>query len=156
MDSGLTYGASSQFDQRQHRGPFLISTYTRNESTEKAIDMALEILKALHEQGVTDAELQSVKTYMKGQFPPTIETSDRLASSIARLEFYGLDKSDVDSYYAKVDAVDLETARRIIRQHFPLENLALVLVGKASDIRQIASKYSNTTLDLKSVAQPGF
>ena len=156
VDSGLTYGASSQFDQRNQRGPFLVSTYTRNESTGKAIDMALEILKTLHERGVTDAELQSVKTYMKGQFPPTIETSDRLASTIARLEFYGLDHTDVDGYYAKVDAVDLDVARRIIRQHFPLENLILVLVGKASEIKETAARYSNTALEIKSVSQPGF
>jgi predicted Zn-dependent peptidase len=117
--------------------------------------MTLALLKTLHETGVTEAELQSVKAYLKGQFPPTIETSDRLASTIARLEFYGLDKSDIDDYYAKIDAVNLEVARRIVREHFPLENPVMVFVGKGSEIRQIASRYS-PTLDVKSTADPGF
>ncbi|MDQ3012983.1 MAG: insulinase family protein, partial [Acidobacteriota bacterium] len=48
VSSGLTYGARSSFDERKARGPFVISTYTRNETTEKAIDLTLEILKRLH------------------------------------------------------------------------------------------------------------
>lgn len=155
VDSGLTYGARSAFDQRKAAGPFLISTYTRNEATEQAMDMTLKILAALHEKGITEAELKSVKEYMKGQFPPTIETSDQLASTIARLEFYGLDESDVNSYFAKIDAVTLADTRRIVKQYFPLDNLTFVLIGKASEIQPIVKKYA-PVLDTKVITQPGF
>ena len=33
IQSGLTYGARSSFDERRAKGPFVISTYTRNEKT---------------------------------------------------------------------------------------------------------------------------
>ena len=92
--------------------------------------MALQILKSLHEKGVTEAELQSVKTYLKGQFPPTIETSDRLATTIARLEFYGLDKSDIDTYYAKVDAVDLQLPGASSRSTFHRRTWSLSWSGE--------------------------
>jgi predicted Zn-dependent peptidase len=54
VDSGLTYGARSQFEQRKTAGPFLISTYTRNSSTEQAMDLTLKLLSSLHQDGITE------------------------------------------------------------------------------------------------------
>ena len=47
VESGLTYGAMSVFSKDKDPGPFAIYSFTRNESTEKAIDMALDVLKKL-------------------------------------------------------------------------------------------------------------
>lgn len=155
VSSGLTYGARSSFDQRKAAGPFAISTYTRNATTEKAIDMALDILKRLHEKGITEEDLNSAKNYIKGQYPPRIETTDQQANLMAQLEFYGLDERDINEYYAKIDSMTLADAQRIIKQYFPLENLVFVLVGKASEIESVAKKYA-TKFDTKSINQPGF
>jgi zinc protease len=155
ISSGLTYGARSSFEQRKTRGPFAISTYTRNETTEKAIDLTLEILNKLHAQGISEKDLQSAKNYIKGQFPPTIETSDQLANLIATLEFYGLDERDINDYYKQIDAMTLADAQRVIKQYFPLDNLVFVLIGKASEIERVAKKYA-PKLETKSISQPGF
>ncbi|MGH9790432.1 MAG: M16 family metallopeptidase, partial [Candidatus Acidiferrales bacterium] len=104
IESGLTYGAGSFFDQRQVSGPFAINSYTQNETTEKAIDMALDILKRLHAEGVSETQLTSAKNYIKGQFPPDIETSDQLANLLVDLELRGLDEREINEFYAKVDA----------------------------------------------------
>ncbi len=155
INSGLTYGARSTFDERKVAGPFTIFSYTRNETTEKAIDMALDVLKRLHEKGITEEELKSAKNYIKGQFPPRIETTDQLASRIAALEFYGLDESDINNFYAKIDSMTLTDAQRIIKQYFPADNLVFVLIGKASEIQPIVKKYA-TKMDAKSISDPGF
>jgi predicted Zn-dependent peptidase len=155
IQSGLTYGARSSFTQRRAAGPFAISTFTPNATTEKAMDMTLDVLKRLHEKGVTEEELKSAKSYLKGQFPPTIETSDQLAALLTQLEFYGLDESDVNNYYAKIDSMTINDATRVIKQYFPMDNLVFVLIGKASDIQEVAKKYA-PKLDTKSINQPGF
>jgi zinc protease len=155
IKTGLTYGARSSFTQRKARGPFAISTYTRNATTERAIDLTLDILKRLHEKGITEDELKSAKSYLKGQFPPSIETTDQLAALIAQLEFYGLNESDINNYYAKVDSMTMADADRVIKQYFPLDNLVFVLVGKAEEIRTLARKYA-PKLDTKAISQPGF
>jgi predicted Zn-dependent peptidase len=155
IKTGLTYGAGSFFDERRARGPFVISTYTKNETTERAIDMTLDILKRLHEKGITEEELKSAKTYIKGQYPPEIETADQLASLIAQLEFFGLDEREVNDLYAKIDAMTLADAKKIIDQYYPKENLVFVLIGKASEIQSIARKYA-PKVDTKSISEPGF
>jgi len=155
IKSGLSYGARSSFTERKVRGPFLISTYTRNETTEKAIDLTLDVMKRLREKGITEEELKSAKTYIKGQFPPTIETNDQLAGTLTQLELYGLDENEVNGLYARIDSMTMADAQRVIKQYFPLDDLVFVLIGKAEEIKKVAQKYAQK-LDSKSINQPGF
>ncbi len=155
IKSGLTYGASSSFFRRKAPGPFAISTYTANKNTEKAIDLTLEVVKRLQEKGITEEELQSAKSYIKGQYPPRIETSDALAGLLTQLELYGLDENEVNNYYARIDAMDMATAKRVIKQYFLSDDLVFVLVGKASEIEPVAKKYA-PQVDRKSISDPGF
>jgi predicted Zn-dependent peptidase len=155
INSGLTYGARSVFSECKAPGPFYISSFTANPTTEKALDLTLEVLGRLHERGITDDELQSVKTYIKGQFPPSIETTDQLAGRIAELEFYGLDEREINDYYAKIDALTVADARNIIKKYYPLEDLSFVIIGKADEIRSVIKKYA-PKMDTKKIVDPGF
>ncbi|MEW6126291.1 MAG: pitrilysin family protein [Acidobacteriota bacterium] len=155
IQTGLTYGARSNFEERKAKGAFIISTYTRNEKTEEAIDRTLNILKRLHEKGITEEELKSAKTYIKGLFPTSIETTDQLAAAIAQLEFFGLTEADINGLYAKIDAMTMQDAQRIIKEYYPLDNLVFVLIGKASEIEKVAQKYA-PKFDKKSINQSGF
>jgi predicted Zn-dependent peptidase len=155
IKTGLTYGARSSFDEHKSRGPFVISTYTRTATTEKAMDLTLEVIRRLHEKGITQEELDLAKSYIKGQFPPTIETSRQLASQLAQLEFYGLDEREINQLYPKIDAMTLADAQRVIRQYFPLDNLVFVVIGKASEIGPVVRKYAPEVKTL-SITEAGF
>ena len=155
VESGYTYGASSFFDARKTPGLFVIYSFTKNETTVQAIDLALQILDKLHKQGVTPEQLQSAKSYIKGQFPPNIETSKQLAQIIATNEFYGLTDDDINELEARVDAVTPEIAKRVIDKHFPAENIVFVLIGKSSAIRSAVEKYANKR-DSREITDPGF
>ena len=155
IKTGLTYGARSSFSLNQQPGPFVISTYTQTATTEKAIDLALDILKRLHEKGITDEELKSAKNYIKGQFPTSVETTDQLARTLMLNQFYGLGDGEINDYYAKIDAMTLADAQRVIKQYYPLDNLVFVLVGDAAKIREVAKKYA-TKMDTKAITDAGF
>jgi len=155
VESGLTYGASSFFSPEKEPGPFAMFSFTRNETTEKAIDLMLEVLKKLHTEGVSAEELASAKSYMKGQFPPSIETSGQLAGVIARFEFYGQTDDEVNEREKRIDAVTPEIAKLMIAKHFPLDDLTFVLVGKAAEIGPVVKKYAEKQ-DAKEIAAPGF
>lgn len=155
IKSGLTYGAGSAFVQSKAKGPFYVNSYTSNANTEKALDLTLDVLTRLHEKGITDDDLNSAKAYLKGQFPPDIETSDQLAATIAELVFNGLDEREINTYYAKIDAATMADVNRVIKQYFPLDNLVFVLIGKASDIEGVAKKYA-PVVDRKSISAAGF
>jgi len=155
VESGLTYGATSAFDPRKAPGPFGIYSYTKNETTAQAIDMALQVLQKLHKQGITADELASAKSYIKGQFPPSIETSKQLAQIIAINEFYGLDDREINDLEARLDAVTPAIAQQVIQKHFPSENLVFTLIGKSSDISTAVQKFAEKR-DARIISEPGF
>jgi zinc protease len=146
IKSGLTYGARSAFDRLAQPGAFSITSFTATESTVQALDLALATLDRLHADGLDAATLESARTYLIGQFPPTIETNGALAGRLADLLLYGLGTDDVDGFAARVAAVDEAVAKRTIGQSFPVSrNLAIVLVGDAARIRGQVGKYGPVT-----------
>jgi zinc protease len=155
VESGLTYGAEAFFDSRKEPGAFAIYSFTKNESTVQALDLALQVLAKLHKEGVSAEQLASAKAYLKGQFPPSIETSGQLAKTIAAHEFYGLGDDEINQLEARIDAVTPAIAKEVIAKHFPEENLAFMLIGKASEIGPMVKKYAPQQ-DARKITEPGF
>jgi zinc protease len=155
VESGYTYGARSFFDARKTPGPFEIASFTKNETTTPAIDLALQVLQKLHTNGVTAEQLASAKSYIKGQFPPTIETSGQLVRRIVVNEFYGLGDDEVNQLEARLDAVTPAIAKQVIEKHFPQDNLVFVLIGNASAIGPAVKKYADK-IDQRPISDPGF
>lgn len=155
IESGLTYGARSSFAAHPVPGEFFIGSFTKNETTGQALQLTLEVLQRLREKGVTSAQLESAKSYIKGQFGPTMETNDQLAGAIAQLEFYDLGPAYYNSYFERVDGVTSEDAQRLIRQYYPLENLSMVLIGQGPVIQPVAAKLT-TEIRKKSITDPGY
>jgi zinc protease len=155
VESGYTYGARSFFDSRKAPGPFEIASFTKNETTTPAIDLALQVLEKLHKNGVTAEQIASAKSYIKGQFPPTMETSSQLVRRIVVDEYYGLGDDEVNQLEARVDAVTPAMAKQVIDKHFPLDNLVFVLIGNASAIGPAIKKYADK-IDQRGISDPGF
>jgi len=155
VESGLSYGAQAAFEPHKAPGPFVIASFTKNETTGQAIDLALQVLETLHKDGITAEQLKSAKSYIKGQFPPTLETSGALARRIASNEFYGLDDSEVNQLESRIDAVTQETAKRVIEKHYPRSDLVLAVIGKTSEIAPMVKKYAQRQ-DARKIADPGF
>ena len=146
IKSGLTYGVRSSFDRLSQPGAFSITSFTATETTTQAIDLALATLDRLHTDGLDDATLQSARSYLQGQFPPTIETNGQLAGRLAELLFHGLGSDDVDEFAARVAAVDGAAARAVIDRSFPRSrDLAVVLIGDAARVRDAARKLGPVT-----------
>jgi predicted Zn-dependent peptidase len=146
IKSGLTYGARSNFDRLAEPGAFSITSFTATESTVQALDLALATLDRLHAEGMDAATLESARTYLLGQFPPTIETNGALAGRLTDLLLYGLGPDDVNEFAARVTAVDAAAAKRTVGQAFPQSrNLAIVLIGDAARIREPVGKYGPVT-----------
>ena len=155
IKSGYSYGANSRFEEFQTPGPFVMSTYTRNATTEPAIDKTLEVLDRLHTHPFHDGEITSAKNYIRGGFPPTLETGPALAHRLAVNEVEGISRAQFNAELAAEQATTLAEANHVIDKDFPLrDNYVMVIVGKASEIGTIASKYGTVTT--KKITDPGY
>jgi predicted Zn-dependent peptidase len=123
-----------------------MSSFTRTDATEQAVDLALEVYSRLKSQTLEPAMLQSGINYVIGQFPTQLETAAQWAGQLAQLEFYGLDKSYIEDYGPALGAVTLDSAARVTADVYPLsDDLVFVFIGDAAAIRDAVKKYGSVT-----------
>jgi predicted Zn-dependent peptidase len=142
VNSGLTYGAGSNFERNRLPGRISISTFTATENTAKTLDMAMELVKRLAEKGVNAEQLASAKAYIKGTYPSEhLETADQLADIIGEIELFGLNRGEVDDLFSRIDAVTPDQANGIARRYFGQASPAVLLLGNSAKFKETVSKH---------------
>jgi predicted Zn-dependent peptidase len=140
--SGLSYSARCRLVRWTQPGTVAISSFTRTESTAKAVDLALELLARLRREYLGADVVASVQAYIRGQYPPDFETSGAVAGALVDLARNGLGRDEIEGYLARVSATDSATvARAIHRVYPPGEDLTFVFVGNAAALRSVVRKY---------------
>jgi len=153
--AGLTYGVRSVLRQPSQPGSFAIVSFTKTDMTVVAIDLAIELLARLRDDGFDDELITSGKNYILGQFPPRLETAEQLADQFATLQVAGLDESFINDYGAAVASASSEDIQAVINSVYPHpENLVLVIIGDAEQLRDVVAKYGPVTE--MSIADPRF
>ena len=153
--TGLSYSASSRFDRLLQPGHWEMSSFTQTDTTIQALDLMLATLDQLHATGLDPKMVESGKSYVQGQFPLALETSEQWAAQLATLEFYGLDRRYIDEYSAQLGAVTAADAKKLIDEVYPSSTaLAIVVIGNAGAIRDGLRKYGPIT-EMK-LADPTF
>ncbi len=122
-DLGLTYGVHSFFDARVDVGPFTISTFTRNEKIGETVLEALKIYKQMVIEGVKEEEVKGAVGYLKGKFPQSIETGERLAMNLLLLRRYGIPDTYLTQHLIDLDRITSDDVNRVSRKHFRPEHL---------------------------------
>lgn len=146
IKSGLSYGAASHIARLRQPGPLYLRSFTATPTTRRAIDLALQTLQRLHEQGLAPGVLKSTQDYVLGRFPPELETGGQLADRLADLADYGLDRDEVDQYAARVRAVTAADAHKVIADLYPAtDDVVMVVIGDAAKIRGELSGYGAIT-----------
>lgn len=135
-DLGLTYSISSGFDSGMDLGSFDISTFTKNQTVGQTIAEVLKTFKLFKEQGITQVELDRAKGYMKGLFPRSIETAEKLAFNLLILRLYGVDDKYLINFISDVDALSLTEVNRAIGQYFDPENLKILVYSNATEVSE--------------------
>jgi predicted Zn-dependent peptidase len=155
IKSGYSYGAFSYFDQLHAPGPFIMMSFTKNATTEPAIDKSIEVLGRLHKDGFTPSELASAKTYINGSLLPRYETTPQLVRAMTALELDGITRDQFNQNLVKLQGTTEAEAHRVTETYFPTQDYVMVLVGKGSEIQKIAAKYA-PNLATKKISDPGF
>ncbi len=133
VNLGLTYGISSNFEAELDRGPFAISTFTKNNSVGSTITESLNVFRKFYTEGVSKKEVEDAKNFLMGAFPRAIETPERLAFNLSLLRLYGIDDDYLKNFVSHVESITAEDVNLAIKQHLDPEDLKIVVLSKASD-----------------------
>jgi zinc protease len=138
---GLSYGAGSAFDMMSSAGTFTVSSFTKTESVNALIDVALGEVKKMKSKGPTPAEVQTVKRYISGLYPARLETNEAFAGAISDVQHYGLPPDWISQYRERIAAVTVKDAAAAAKKHLFDTRKVIVLVGNAAKLEPKVKKY---------------
>ncbi|MFI4867976.1 MAG: M16 family metallopeptidase [Steroidobacterales bacterium] len=142
IKSGLTYSVHAGFHRGAVPGEFAISSFTQTASTARAIEITLQTLSALKQQGVSGAAVDSARSYILGQYAHGFETAADWAQALADLDLYHLPESYIDDFRDQLLRVDAEASKQVVASAYPSgEDIDIVLIGDAARIRAEVSKF---------------
>ena len=151
---GLTYGASSTFRSWAGGGLFTVGSYTKNDKIGEMLDIVFDLLGKGVREGFPAEETESGRNYILGQFPRSLETNASKAAAYVRLAFYRRGFDEYDRYLAEIGRLDPAALKAAAAKLLPQDDLVLVVVGKASEIRPLLAKFGEWRE--KKISDPGF
>jgi zinc protease len=130
---GLAYSVASFFDAGKYRGSFQIVLQTKNASAREAISLALEQMKRMQQQLVSQQELERAKKYLTGSFPLRLDTQRELVDFLGRMEYYGLGLDYPERYRSLINSVGREEVLRVAREYLQPDKYILAVVGNLKE-----------------------
>jgi zinc protease len=146
---GLTYSISSYFEPRKERGPFVISTFTRDAKLKETVLETVKSFKSFYEDGVTNKELDAAKAILIGQFPQAIETSDKLARNLMILRFYEIPDSYLRTYLTEIQKITKSQVNEAIKTHLNPQDLHVLIYADESKVKDQMTEISKQLGDFK-------
>ncbi|MGL2965647.1 M16 family metallopeptidase [Flavobacterium sp. XGLA_31] len=132
---GWTYGARSSvgFDKYLN-SMFKANSQVRNAVTDSAVVEALNELKRIRTEKVTDEMLNSVKAGYIGRFVMQVEKPATVARYALNIETEGLPADFYENYIKNISAVTADDVMRVANKYFLADNLRIVVTGKGSEV----------------------
>lgn len=132
---GWSYGAYSSLPIDRRRQSFSLWTFPKADDAAACIRLELEMLQALRERGVTKNELSWAKRYLMRSHAFAVDTPSKRAGLLLDAKLYDLPDGYYEEYIARVSAVKLEEVNESLARRIPDQDLLIVVVGTAANLR---------------------
>lgn len=139
---GYTYGARSAIASDKYIGHFEASTTVRNSVTDSAITEMLSEIKKIRTEKIEEAELQSTKNYMTGNFARALESPQTIANFAIDIERYQLPKDYYKNYLKNLNAVTSDEMLATAKKYVKPNNSYVLVVGNGEEIAKNIAKFS--------------
>ncbi|MBC8005027.1 MAG: insulinase family protein, partial [Verrucomicrobia bacterium] len=113
----------------KHASYLIISTEVGNEYVEPTIKEIAYEMNRLQTELVPEDELETVKSYLLGEFLRDFDGPFALAGSFKAINDYGLDYTFYDDYLKVLRSVTSEEILRLAQQYLSMEDFYIVVAG---------------------------
>ena len=144
---GFAYDAHSSLQPRKTGGLFTTVTQVRNEVLEEAIRAVEAEIEALAAKPAPESELADVQNFLCGVFVMSLETQSALASQLASMKLLGLPDNYLETYTARVRAVEPAQVQAAAARYMAPGAAHLVVVGDAAQIRPVLEKFGKVAIE---------
>lgn len=130
---GLAYGVSESLVWFKHASVVIGGTATRADRTGDALTIIEAETKRMAENGPTGEELAAAKSYLKGAYALSLDTSAKIAAQLTQIQLDGLGIDYMQRRSAMIDAVTLDDAKRVAKRLFG-GGMLVTVVGRPAGV----------------------
>ncbi|HET9715486.1 MAG TPA: pitrilysin family protein [Pseudolabrys sp.] len=131
---GLAYGVSDSLVWFKRAAVVLGGTATQADRTADALSVIEQQIKRMAEQGPTADELEAAKSFLKGSYALSLDTSSKIAAQLTQIQIDELGIDYIQRRGALIDAVTIEDARRAARRLYG-DGLLVTVAGRPKDLK---------------------
>ncbi|MDP3914924.1 MAG: pitrilysin family protein [Bacteroidota bacterium] len=135
-EKGYTYGIGSFVLSLKHVSYLIISTEVGNEYIEPTLKEITIEMKRLQTELVSENELETVKSYLLGEFLRDFDGPFALAGSFKAINDFGLDYSFYDDSLHVLRNITSEELMRLAQQYLNPEDFYTVVAGAFMSSRE--------------------
>jgi predicted Zn-dependent peptidase len=128
-DRGLAYTIYSYQDFYHDTGIFGLYLGTDIKKTAEAVNLVLTELATVKENSVTEEEVASAKSQLKGSLILSLEGSYNRMNRLGRFELFNQPFTPLEQSAAEIDAVTLNDVREVAREILQEKYLTMVVLG---------------------------
>lgn len=145
-DKGYTYSPFSFSNTRAKTGSFMAGAFVRNEVTGPTLLEIFYELDRMRVLPVTDEELNAAKEYSNGNFSVELASQFGLAGRINSIYTYDLDKSFINDFRPKIEALTPADIKRAAARYFDTYRAAIVIVGDWEKVKDQVTPFGDVTM----------
>jgi zinc protease len=137
-DEGLAYSAGSFFTGGLFfPGDFRALFQSKSRSVAYGVRLALAEMEKMRATPVSAEELAVAKGSLVDGFPAQFGNKAAVGGAFASYDYAGLDVDQLlGEYRAKIQAVTAADVQRVAQKYLTLDKVAILVVGKASDVEE--------------------
>ncbi|MCV2881919.1 M16 family metallopeptidase [Actibacterium sp. XHP0104] len=127
---GLTYGIATYLYNLDHADMVLGKVASANNRVAEAIEVIRAEWARAATEGITEDELDTIKTYLTGSYPLRFDGNGPIANIMVGMQMEGLGLDYIATRNDKVNAVTLDDVRRVAARLLDADALHFVVVGQ--------------------------
>jgi zinc protease len=147
-DKGWTYGARSNFDGDEYSGTFEFSSGIRADATDSALYEVMKEVKDYLKNGLTDDELNYMKSAIAQSDARRYETGFQKAAFIGRILDFNLPANYIEQQNKILQKITKEDLQKIGNKYVKPEKLNILLVGDKTKIMEGVKKLGYEIVEL--------
>jgi zinc protease len=134
---GLAYGVSDNLVWLRHAAVLIGGTATRADRTADALAIIEAEMKRIAADGPTAEELANAKSYLKGSYALSLDTSSKIAAQLVQIQIDNLGIDYIQRRNAMIDAVTIDDAKRLAKRLYG-GGLLVAIAGRPVNLTSTA------------------
>lgn len=146
---GLTYSIGSYISSQKQYGRAGISTFTKNETVNRLVEVINDTVSKIVKQGISDEDLERTRMGLVGSHPFKFEDNKAYLLQLLYLDHVGFDYDELFSFADKLKNFSKTDVKNKVNQIFGMEKQTIFILGDKSiekELKKLEKKFGKMTI----------